>query len=273
MHIPYKIGFVGLGNLAQAMIKSLIESKAVSSSQIYGSNRTPGKIQKATDTWGIQGQKTNEQVVDAADIVVIAVKPQDYAAAIDPIASCFRDKQIVVSLAAGVTMRTLKKKLPNCRIIRAIPNLPSIIHRGVIGYLSEAKDAGLETVAEDLFKPLGHVFPVKDEDELEAVLVSCSGGTGFVFEMMMYFQDWISEHGFEDKMARKMVVETFLGAAQLASQNPDQSLEEMQNRVASKKGITAAGLDSMREWEIERALRYAFEKAALRNQELAKQSE
>lgn len=273
VHIPYKIGFIGLGNLAQAMVKSLVESKAITANHIFASNRTPGKLQKATEMWGIQTMPTNEEVVDASDIVIIAVKPQDYANAVDPIASCFRDKQIVVSLAAGVTMRTLKKKLPNCRIIRAIPNLPSIIHRGVIGYLCENNDNALESVAEDLFKPLGQVIDVKDEDELEAVLVSCSGGTGFVFEMMMYFQDWISEHGFDDKIAREMVVETFLGAALLASQNPDQRLEEMQNRVASKKGITAAGLDSMREWEIERALRYAFEKAALRNQELAKQSE
>ncbi len=273
MHIPYKIGFIGLGNLAQAMIKSLIESKVVSPSQIYGSNRTPGKLQKATETWGIQAFQTNEEVVDAVDIVVIAVKPQDYASAVDPIASAFHDKQIVVSLAAGVTMRTLKKKLPNCRIVRAVPNLPAVIHRGVIGFLCEANDAGLETVAEDLLKPLGEVIQVKDEDELETVLVSCSGGTGFVFELMTYFQEWITEHGFDEKVARGMVVETFLGAALLASESPDQSLEEIQNRVASKKGITAAGLDSMREWEIERALRYAFEKAALRNQELAKQSE
>lgn len=255
------------------MIKSLVESKVVLPSQIYGSNRTPGKLQKASELWGIHTVPTNEQVVDAAEIVVIAVKPQDYANAIDPIASCFHEKQIVVSLAAGVTMRTLKKKLPNCRIIRAIPNMPSTIHRGVIGFLCDDKDKGLETVAEDILKPLGELIQVKDEDELEAVLVSCSGGTGFVFELMMYFQDWISEHGFEDRVARQMVVETFLGAAMLASQSPDQGLEEMQNRVASKKGITAAGLDSMREWEIERALRYAFEKAALRNQELAKQSE
>jgi len=89
--------------------------------------------------------------------------------------------------------------------------------------------------------------------------------------MMMYFQDWIEERGFEPDVARKMVVETFLGAAKLAAVNPDQSLEDLQNKVTSKKGVTAAGLESMREFEIERALRYSFEKAALRNQELAKQ--
>lgn len=273
MHIPYKIGFIGVGNLAQAMIKALIDQKVVNPTHVFASNRSPGKLQKAVDLWGVQSMATNEQVVDAADIVVIAVKPQDFAAAVDPIASAFRDKQVVVSLAAGVTLRTLSKKLPQCRIVRAIPNLPAIIQRGVIGYISSTPDAGLQVMMEDIFSPLGLAIAMKDEDELEALMVSCSSGTGFVFELMMYFQDWITEHGFDEQSARRMVVETFLGAALLAKQNPDQGLEDLQNRVASKKGVTAAGLDSMREWEMERALRYAFEKAALRNQELAKQSE
>ncbi|PWU19081.1 MAG: pyrroline-5-carboxylate reductase [Bdellovibrio sp.] len=273
MVFPYKIGFIGVGNLAQAMIKTLLEKKVVAPNSIFASNRSPGKLQKAVDTWGIQAQTTNEQVVDASDIVILAVKPQDVSLAVDPIARAFRDKQLVISLAAGISLRTLGKKLPECRIVRAIPNIPSVIQKGVIGCVASVKDTALEAVVADIFSPMGMVIPVSDEDELEALMVSCSSGTGFVYELMMYFQDWIAEHGFEEHLARKMVVETFLGAALLASQSPDQSLEDLQNRVASKKGVTAAGLDSMREWEIERALRYAFEKAALRNQELAKQSE
>ena len=88
---------------------------------------------------------------------------------------------------------------------------------------------------------------------------------------MMYWQDWIEERGFDPEVARKMTVETFLGASLLAAQANGTPLEDLQNKVTSKKGITAAGLQSMRELEIERTLRYSFEKAALRNQELAKE--
>lgn len=274
MSFPYKVGFIGVGHLAQAMIKALVETKTLSPSHIYASNRSPGKLQKAVESWGIQGAPTNEHVIDAADIVVLAVKPQDFGSAIDPFVSLFREKQVVISLAAGITLRDLQKKLPQCRVVRAIPNTPSVIHRGVIGYLMSAKekDSGLEALVEDLLNPLGAVLRVQDEEQLEALLVSCSSGTGFVFELMSYFNDWILERGFDETDARRMVVETFLGAAQLAAQSQDLSLEDLQDRVASKKGVTAAGLESMREFEIERALRYSFEKAALRNQELAKQS-
>lgn len=273
MAIPYKVGFIGAGNMTQAITKALIETQTVTANHIMASNRSPGKLQRLVDSFGIQSAPTNEHVIDASDIVILAVKPQDFATAVDPLVSLFNQGQIVVSLAAGITLHSLKKKLPQCRVVRVIPNTPAMIRHGVIGYLLDGKDSGLQSVIEDLFQPLGRVFETTDEDQLEALMISCSSGTGFVFELMSYFHDWIIERGFDTSEARQMVIETFLGAAKLASQSPDLRLEELQARVASKKGVTAAGLDSMRELEIERALRYSFEKAALRNRDLAKQSE
>ncbi len=273
MIFHYKVGFLGVGNLAQAIIKGLIENKTLPPSHIFAANRSPGKLQKVADTYGIQAMATNEDVINACDVVILAMKPQDLAAAIDPISSAFSDGQIVISLAAGFNLRSLEKRLPHCRIARLMPNTPSLISRGVLGYVvADDEDKALPTVVEDLFTPLGYVLGVDDEDQFEALMISCSSGTGFVFELMTYWQDWIEERGFDPAVARKMTVETFLGAAMLASQSKDIPLEDLQNKVSSKKGITAAGLQSMRELETERTLRISFEKAALRNQELAKEN-
>ncbi len=272
MKIHLKIGFIGVGNLAQTVIKGLIENKVVEAKSIFGSNRSDGKLQKIADLYGINACATNEEVVDKADVIVIATKPQDLAGAIEPIASVFTEKQMLISLAAGVTLRQLRKKLPQCRIVRLMPNTPSLISRGVIGFVMNEEDPGLQTIVEDLFEPLGYVLKVEDEEKFEALMVSCSAGTGFIFELMMYWQEWIEERGFDPDTARKMTVETFLGASMLASQQKEASLEDLLLKVSSKKGVTAAGLQSMRELEIERALRYSFEKAALRNQELAKET-
>ncbi|MEZ0392373.1 MAG: pyrroline-5-carboxylate reductase [Pseudobdellovibrionaceae bacterium] len=271
LEIHYKIGFIGVGNMAQAMIKGLIESKTVAAKSIYGTNRSEGKLQKATDFFGIQACNNNEELIDQCDVVILTMKPQDLSAAIDPIAASFREGQIVISLAAGVTLRTLQKKLPQCRVVRLMANTPALIQKGMFAYVTNKEDAGIETLVEDLCEPLGSVFKMDDEDQFEAFTVSCASGTGFVYEFMMYFQDWILERGFEPEAARKMVVETFLGASLLAEQSKGTPIEELQSKVTSKKGITSAGLQSMRELEIERALRYSFEKAALRNQELAKE--
>lgn len=267
----FRIGFFGAGNMAQAMIKGIVEAGIVPANHIYCSNRSVGKLIKLKDQFGINVCETNEDLVENSDIVFLAMKPQDLIAAIDPMASIFNEKQIVVSLAAGVRMATLEKHLPQCRLVRAMPNTPTIIGKGVIGYLmNEEDDDGLSDIVESLFSPLGYVLEVDEEDHFEALTVSCASGTGFVFEMMLYWQDWIQEHGFTPEEARRMTIETFVGASLLASQTKDVPIEDLQNRVSSKKGVTVAGLESMRELEIERALRISFEKAAMRNQEMAR---
>ncbi|MBC7371557.1 MAG: pyrroline-5-carboxylate reductase [Bdellovibrionaceae bacterium] len=266
-----KIGFLGAGNMAQAIIKGMIESGLTTGDQILASNRTPGKLQKLTDQFKIQSMDSNEALVENSDIVILAVKPQDLLSAIEPIASAFSDDQIVISLAAGIRMKTLEKCLPNARLVRMMPNTPSLIGRGVIGYLTAEEDEALQTMMDDMCSPLGYTLKVEDEEQLEALMVSASSGTGFVLEMMMYWQDWILEHGFDEQTAKKMTVETFIGAAMLASNSKDISFEELQARVASKKGVTAAGLQSMRELEIERALRISFEKAAMRSKEISRE--
>ncbi|MGZ3742244.1 MAG: pyrroline-5-carboxylate reductase family protein [Pseudobdellovibrionaceae bacterium] len=267
-----KIGFLGAGNMTQAIIKGMLESGVTTSSQILASNRTPGKLQKLTDLYKIQSIDTNESLVENSDIVILAVKPQDLLTAIEPIASSFHDDQIVISLAAGISMQTLEKYLPNARLVRMMPNTPSIIGRGVIGYLLNEIDEALEAVVEDMCSPLGYTLKVEDEDQFEALMISCSSGTGFVLEMMMYWQDWIVEHGFDEETAKRMTLETFMGASMLASQSIEVPFEELQARVTSKKGVTAAGLQSMRELEIERALRISFEKAAMRNKEISRET-
>lgn len=264
-----KIGFLGAGNMAQAMIKGLIEG-GIPAKNIYASNRSQGKLHKLVEQYGINSVAGNEELVNSSDIVILAVKPQDLLVALEPISRSFDPDAIVVSIAAGLQMKTLEKCLPDCRIARAMPNTPSLIGRGVIGYLLNEDDEAMEATVEDLFQPLGRVIQVNDEDQFEALMVSCSSGTGFVFEMMTYWQDWIEEHGFSDEEARMMTIETFVGASLLAAQSREK-VEELQARVTSKKGVTAAGLQSMRELEIERALRISFEKAAMRNKEMARE--
>ena len=266
-----KIGFIGTGNLAQAMMKGMIESNIVPADKIYASNRSIGKLQKITDTFGIHSMSSNEDLIESVDIVILAMKPQDLISAIEPISRIFQPNQIIISLAAGVRMDTLQGHLPDCRIVRLMPNTPSLIGKGVLGYLPGDEDEGLESTIEDLFKSLGLVLKMETEDQLEALTVAAASGTGFVFELMMYFQDWLIEHDFDPKMASQMIIDTFLGAAMLAKQSPESSIEELQNRVASRKGVTAAGLQSMRELELERALRISFEKAAMRNSEIARE--
>lgn len=267
-----KIGFIGAGNMAQAMIKGMVQSGKVSPAKIFVSSRTSQKPQKLRELFNIQVSANNEELIENCDVIILAMKPQDFASAIEPVASLFNENQIVISLAAGLRLETLEKILPQVRLVRLMPNTPSLIQKGSIGFLvNDDKDSFVGDLMEDLFSCLGSVYPIDTEEQFESFMIACSSGTGFVYELMMYWQDWIEEHGFDTASARRMTQEVFLGAALMAQQNIDQSLEELQGKVTSKKGVTAAGLESMRELEVERALRISFEKADLRNKEINRQ--
>ncbi len=266
-----RIGFIGAGNMTQALIKGMVESKAVRPDHVVVSNRTPGKLVKLAELYKVETREHNEMVVEECDVIILAMKPQDLPKALEGFANQIREHQIVISLAAGIGFEMLSKLIPEGRLVRLMPNTPSIIGRGVLGFIcEESGDDFVKSLMEDLFKSLGVVLEVESEEKFDALMVSCSSGTGFVFEMMMYWQDWIEEHGFTEEMSKQMTIETFLGASLLAAQSAGVNIEELQSRVTSKKGVTAAGLNSMRELEIERALRLSFEKAALRSQEISR---
>lgn len=264
------VGFIGAGNMCQALVEGWRSKSLVDATSLLAANRTPGKLKKLEEQWQVRGMATNEELVDESNVVLIAVKPQDIVAAIEPISSTFRPDQIVVSLAAGIPLSRLKKLLPQCpHIVRVIANTPARIMRGTFGYCTRSNDLIVDRFMERMFQPLGLTVKLEEGEPFEAFTVATSAGVGFIFEMMIYWQEWLEERGIDAGLAQQMTIQTFSGASELAFQSLPQSLEELQAKVTSKKGVTAAGLESLRELEIERLLRYSFEKAALRDRELS----
>jgi pyrroline-5-carboxylate reductase len=259
--------------MGQSITRALVESKTIQPKQIIASNRSPGKLKRLVELLGIEEASTNEAVIERSDVIFLAVKPQDLTQAIEPLSTLFDDRHIVISLAAGYSHSRLEKLLPTAgALVRVMPNTATAIRRGVIGMCLGRGGPLSESTVMDLLRPLGQVIKVDEGEPFEALTVSCASGTGFVYELMVYFQEWLEEHGFDPEIARRMVVQTFTGAAEMAEKEPSVPLEDLRDRVVSRKGVTAAGLDSMRELEIERALRYSFEKAVLRDQEIQRGS-
>ena len=264
------IGFIGAGNMTHVLIEGWLAKNLVPAQDIIVSNRSPGKLHKLEEQFKIKTATTNEHVVDSADVVFLAVKPQDLEAAVENISTSFGEEQLVVSLAAGVSLRKLKKLLPHCKhLVRVMANTPAKVMQGSFAYCGNAPHVRTDLFMERMFSPLGFTLKLDEGEAFEAFTVASSAGVGFVFELMIYWQEWLEEHGLEPDTAQQLTIQTFLGAATLAMKSAPQSLGELQAKVTSKKGVTAAGLDSMRELEIERLLRYSFEKSALRDREIA----
>lgn len=262
------VGFMGVGNMGQALIRALISSQTLDGDRIYATNRSAGKLQKVVESFRINPLDTNEELADTCDLIVVAVKPQDFFDAVEPLTSSLSDGKILMSLAAGISIDSIQKIVPSeLPIVRVMPNTPTTIQKGVIGYCLAEGSEKIEGIVQDFLRPMGLVIPVSEGDQFEAFTVAASSGPGFIYELMQYWQEWLEEHGFETEVASQIVIETFLGSSLLAAESKI-SVLDLQDKVVSKKGVTFAGLESMRELEIERALRYSFEKAALRDREL-----
>jgi pyrroline-5-carboxylate reductase len=250
-------------------LRAILDSEIIAKENILISNRTERKLQKVAEEFQVTPASTNEHLIDECGVVIIGVKPQDLYQAIEPIASSFHEDHIVISLAAGVDLQSLQRLITGTKkILRVMPNTAAKIKRSLVGYT--ATDAARPHLAwiEELLSTMGYVVEVDDDDQLEAITVASSSGIGFLLEMMIYWQEWLEEHGLDAQISRKITTQVFAGAALLAEGTENTSFEELQRKVTSQKGVTAAGLESIRELEIERALRISFEKAALRNKEL-----
>lgn len=267
-----KVGFIGMGNMGQSILNPLITSGTLKPEQVFVHNRTEGKSQKMVKKHGITALATAEEVVETCNVVILATKPQDLLELLEPLRRIFTSEMVVISLAAGIQLRTLKKYIPEAQLVRVMPNTPIFVCRGVVSFCMSKPDIVSENLIKKLFTPLGYVVSTEEGEEFSSLMIASSSGSGFILEIMKYWQDWIEEHGIEPEMARKIVIETFLGTAELANNEPDTTFHQLTERVASKKGVTAAGLESFRELELEGILRMSFNKALMRDKELAKEN-
>lgn len=266
-----KVGFIGAGNLAQSIISGLLESKTLDKSQILASNRTDKKLTKIEEKFGVETRSTNEEILDECQIIVLAMKPQDLLEAIEPIASSFTQEHLVISLAAGFSLDTLAKTIYDCgNIAKVMCNVAVRSKDSMMGYMLYKEGPGAADTIEELFSPLGKIIEIEDEEAMSAFTVASSAGVGFVLELMQNWQDWIEGYGFDKDIAKLVTAQTFLGAAKLSLDNMNLNFYELINQIASKKGVTEAGLTSMRETDIDRVLRISFEKALMRDKELGK---
>ncbi len=266
-----KVGFIGGGNLAQSIIAGLLDSKTLEKDQILVSNRTDKKLKKIEEKFGIQTRATNEEIVDECQIIIIATKPQDLFEAIESLSSSFTSEHLIISLAAGVGLDSLAKIiLEYDNIAKVMCNVAVRSRDAMMGYSLYKEGPLASDMIEELFSPLGKIIEIDDDEAMSAFTVASSAGVGFVLELMQHWQDWIEGYGYDPEQAKLITAQTFLGAAKLSLDNMNLSSYELINQIASKKGVTEAGLQSMRETDIDTALRISFEKALIRDKELGK---
>ncbi len=264
------IGFIGAGNMATALIKGLISSKLYKSEQINASDVDPDKLSEMSRQFGITGQSSNKELVNNSQIIILSVKPQIVKEVLEDIKDDIKDSHTIISIAAGIPLKAiediLRKDVP---LIRVMPNTPALIQKGVSVLAAGKKVSGADLLkAENIFKEVGKTIIVK-EKMMDAVTAVSGSGPGFIFKIMEDYVNAAKKVGFDEQISLKLVMQTFLGATQLAEKS-DQTLTKLREMVTSPGGTTEAGLRVLNEKGIGDIIEDSVKAACERSVELGK---
>jgi pyrroline-5-carboxylate reductase len=238
-----RIAFLGGGNMAEAVVGGLLAGGVAPAKNIVVSDVLAERRTFLAKKHGIGVTADNAEAVRGAEVVVLAVKPQQVPEVLAALKGVVAEKQLLVSICAGLPTGALESQVP-ARVVRVMPNLPALVRRGVSaicgGVRSKAEDLDL---VEELFAAVGTVVRLP-EDRMNEVTALSGSGPGYVFAFVEAMEEAAVGMGLSPAMARTMAIETVRGAAELAAQTGEDPAE-LRRRVSSKGGTTLAGLAAM----------------------------
>lgn len=266
-----RVGFLGAGNMAEALIRGLLHSGMVTAAQIRASDVKDARLAELRATHGIETTTDNEALVRWANVVVLAVKPQIVDRVLGAMAGGLSSDALVISIAAGVPIDAIEARLPGAtRVIRSMPNTAAIALAGATaiapGTHATADDL---LVARALFEAVGRCVTL-DETLLDAVTGLSGSGPAYVMLMIEALADGGVKVGLGRDAALLLAAQTVYGSAKLQLETGDHP-GRLKDMVTSPGGTAIAGLHTLESGGLRKTLIDAVETAARRSAELGEQ--
>jgi pyrroline-5-carboxylate reductase len=241
------LGFIGLGNMAQAMIGGILQKGLMGSNEIIGAARTEETCRKVEEKYGIQTRTSNQAVAKEADIIVLAVKPQYLKVVIADIMDSVDDSKIILSIAAGKTINWLANEFEKpMRIIRVMPNTPALVGEGCSAVCRNdlVQDDDFHFVME-LLESFGKAYTVPES--LMDVVVGVSGSSpAYVFLFIEAMADAAVAGGMPRKQAYEFAAQSVLGSAKMVLETGKHP-GELKDMVCSPAGTTIEAVKVLEE--------------------------
>lgn len=262
------IGFIGAGNMASSLIQGLINNE-VDKSLIQIADTNTVFLDKKRQQFGVK-TNTNQDLAQQCEVIVLAVKPQIIDKVCQEIAPHINKDALVISIAAGVRVESIKTLLNNNALIRTMPNTPALIQKGATGLFSDNATEAQKDTADKLFKMVGITAWVENEALLEVVTALSGSGPAYVFLMIEAMTNTAIASGLDKKTATTFAIQTVLGASKMASESQvDCAL--LRENVTSPNGTTFAALESFKQDNFSTIIKNAMGKAEQRAKELGRQ--
>lgn len=263
------LAFIGAGNMSRSIIAGLIQA-GYPAERITAANPSRPKLDELADQFGIRITQNNAEAAREAEVIVLAVKPQLMAAMLEALVAELGslEGKLLVSIAAGIKVERLQEMAGgHARIIRTMPNTPSLLGLGMTGLYAPA---GIEQVdrdfAEQMMQAVGKTLWVAQESGINGVIAAAGSAPAYFFLFMQGIAEEAEAMGFTPEQARLLVQQTALGAAAMVEQNPGLSLQALREQVTSKGGTTAEAVKTFQEQGLKpltaRAMQAAVTRAA-----------
>ncbi|MCY8474134.1 MULTISPECIES: pyrroline-5-carboxylate reductase [Bacillus] len=266
-----KIGFVGAGSMAEAMINGFLQSGITKPENIYITNRSnEERLNELKEMYGVRPCRDKSEFFTQTDIVVLAFKPKDAAESIDSIRSYMKD-QLVISVLAGLTIETIQhyfgRKLA---VIRVMPNTSAAIRKSATGFSVSAEASQDDiTAATALLETIGDATLV-EEQHLDAVTAIAGSGPAYLYRYIEAMEKAAQKVGLEEETAKKLILQTMAGATDMLRQSGKQPAQ-LRREITSPGGTTEAGLRALTEARFEEAIIHCIEETAKRSAEIKEQ--
>jgi pyrroline-5-carboxylate reductase len=268
MEIEREIGFIGAGNMAEAMIRGLLGRGVFPPERVLASAPREGRAVELRERWRIEVTPDNGEVARRSAIVVLAVKPQVLLRVIDQIRDDLRDDQLVISIAAGVPLHAIEARAgKRLRLVRAMPNTPVLVESGAtaIAAGAHAREEDL-ALAKTIFDTVG-VTAVVEETHLDAVTGLSGSGPAYAFLIVEALSDAGVRVGLNRRTSQLLAAQTLLGAARLLLETGTHPAQ-LREMVTSPGGTAIAGLHVLEANAVRAAMMSAVEAATRRAAEL-----
>ena len=254
--------------MAEALMRGLIESGLSSSDRMMASDVDQQRLDFIHHDIGVDTTTDSGQVAEQSQILILAVKPNIIPLVLPGLQPFVNDDQLIISIAAGVTLRILESGLPGARIVRVMPNTPCLVGETAAGFAlgQNADPADGETV-ERLLSAVGRSYQL-DEKLLDAVTGLSGSGPAYVFMVIEALADGGVQAGLPRPIAQELAAQTVLGSAKMVLETGKHP-GELKDMVASPGGTTIAGIHELEKGGLRAALINAVQAATERARELA----
>lgn len=263
-----RIGMLGAGNMAGALIRGLLASGRVKKESIRASDVRKERLAELSEEYGIVTTTDNHELVRWADLIVLAVKPQVIDRVLDPLHGDFTPNTLVVSVAAGVPLRALETRLPaTVRVVRAMPNTAAIALAGATGVAGGSRATADDiALTKELFEAVGRAV-VLDEPLIDAVTGLSGSGPAYVMLIIEALADGGVKVGLHRETALLLAAQTVYGSAKLQLETGEHP-GRLKDMVTSPGGTAIAGLHTLESGGLRRTLIDAVDSATRRAIEL-----